>query len=312
MSHPPHLPHAASIASNESDQNKQHRQQVSVIIHSDSVGLKSTLFTMFTKLNLGATIGPRNDMSTPVIFEGASTLVIRAKEALEMALADKYPGVEVEWGELAESSGQLSKVTVIETAQLLKRQQSSGEFNEADLANLAELSVGASATTEMIKQAVKSAWSQLGTPLGHLTGYIKEKHIDVTYKGVSRTFEISTKTIDDLHTAIHQMFHLNAAISCLFHITENGARAQPTEIGDFIDRAEYYVLTALDQYEEDIPEFIPKFTDMKSFFTTLKSDEDMSDAQVNQAKKVFFKQGITFKQLMKKGDLAITDEALEK
>ncbi|KAJ3378444.1 hypothetical protein HDU80_002857 [Chytriomyces hyalinus] len=107
---------------------------------------------------------------------------------------------------------------------------------------------------------------------------------------------------DNLHTAIHQMFHLNAAISCLFHITENGARAQPTEIGDFIDRAEYYVLTALDQYE--------KFTDMDTFFATLKEDQALEPDEIEAIRAIFLTQKIRFRQLMAVGDLAITDENL--
>jgi hypothetical protein len=54
-----------------------------------------------------------------------------------------------------------------------------------------------------------------------------------------------------------------------------------------------------------------KFTDMEHFFKKLKTDEEMSDAQVAIAKEKFGSEGITFKQLMKTGDLAITDEKLK-
>ena len=46
---------------------------------------------------------------------------------------------------------------------------------------------------------------------------------------------------------------------------------------------------------------------MEGFFTALKEQEDMTDEQVKQAKSVFAEQGIVFKQLMKTGELAITD-----
>jgi hypothetical protein len=55
-----------------------------------------------------------------------------------------------------------------------------------------------------------------------------------------------------------------------------------------------------------------KFTDMEHFFEKLKTDQGMSDAQVAIAKEKFECQGITFKQLMNTGDLAITDSDLEK
>ncbi|KAI8844672.1 hypothetical protein BJ741DRAFT_573720 [Chytriomyces cf. hyalinus JEL632] len=297
MSQSPHLPHAASSASNESDRNNQHRKQVSAVIHTNAVGLTSTLFTVFTKLNLGATVGPPNDTSTPALFE-----VQRGSAGRQVSR--RRSGV----GELVDSSGPLSKVTLIETTQQLKRQQSLGQFKEADLDNLAELSVGASATTEMIKKAVKDAWSQL-------TSYIKEKHIDVTYKGASHSFEISTKTTDDLRAAIHQKFHLNATIRCLYHITKSGARAQATEIGDFIDRTEYHLLTAIDQDEvmdSDTAKLTPKFTDMETFFATLKDDQELEPDEIEAIRAVFLTQRIKFKHLMAVGDMSISDEKLEK
>jgi outer membrane usher protein FimD/PapC len=55
-----------------------------------------------------------------------------------------------------------------------------------------------------------------------------------------------------------------------------------------------------------------KNTDMEHFFEKLKTDEGMSDAKVAIAKEKFESQGITFKQLMNTGDLAITDEELER
>ena len=51
---------------------------------------------------------------------------------------------------------------------------------------------------------------------------------------------------------------------------------------------------------------------MEGFFTALKEQEDLTDEQVGRAKSVFAEQEIGFKQLMKTGNLAITDEKLEK
>jgi hypothetical protein len=50
---------------------------------------------------------------------------------------------------------------------------------------------------------------------------------------------------------------------------------------------------------------------MEHFFERLKIDKDMSDAQVEIAKESFSCQGITYKQMMKTGDLAFTDENLK-
>lgn len=51
---------------------------------------------------------------------------------------------------------------------------------------------------------------------------------------------------------------------------------------------------------------------MEQFFEKLKTDEDMPDALVEIAKESFLSQGITNKQLMKTGELAITASALER
>ncbi|KAJ3238594.1 hypothetical protein HDU81_007514 [Chytriomyces hyalinus] len=50
---------------------------------------------------------------------------------------------------------------------------------------------------------------------------------------------------------------------------------------------------------------------METFYAALKLDEDMSDAHVDLAKRVFLEQRIRFKQLMETGDLALTDGKLK-
>jgi hypothetical protein len=51
---------------------------------------------------------------------------------------------------------------------------------------------------------------------------------------------------------------------------------------------------------------------MEQFFERFKTDEDMSDTQVEILKESFSSQGITYKQLMKTGDLAITDGVVDR
>jgi hypothetical protein len=50
---------------------------------------------------------------------------------------------------------------------------------------------------------------------------------------------------------------------------------------------------------------------LEEFFEKLETDEGMSDDHVAIAKEKFASQGITFKQLMKTGELAITDSELK-
>ena len=51
---------------------------------------------------------------------------------------------------------------------------------------------------------------------------------------------------------------------------------------------------------------------MEGFFTALKEQEELADDEVDLVKATFAAQKIKFRQLMKTGELAITDEKLEK
>ncbi|KAI8838569.1 hypothetical protein BJ741DRAFT_576896 [Chytriomyces cf. hyalinus JEL632] len=158
------------------------------------------------------------------------------------------------------------------------------EIQEADdLANLAEVSVGAPATTEMIKQVVENTWSQIG--------YIKEeKHVDVMHKGKCLIFEVSTKTTSDFHSELHRKFHLNAAVRGLFRVESDGSRAFAAGV-------------------DDAPKFSPE---MDKFFATLKDEYELDPCDIENIRAVFAAQRIKFKQLMAVGEFAITDEKLEK
>ncbi|KAJ3287806.1 hypothetical protein HDU79_005406 [Rhizoclosmatium sp. JEL0117] len=176
-----------------------------------------------------------------------------------------------------------------------ENQPSLGEFNWDDLA---ELSLGASATTEMVKKVAKETWLQFATP---------PKHIEVMYKGLCYTFEISKMSTSDLHSAIQQSFLLNAAVRSLFYLYSDGTKVWVTEIRDFEKGKTYYLRTVADEDDS-----VRKFTDIEGFYRALKEDEEMNESQVDQARQVFAEQDLGFKQLMLTGDLAITDAELSK
>jgi hypothetical protein len=71
------------------------------------------------------------------------------------------------------------------------------------------------------------------------------------------------------------------------------------EWGGFKADGHYYIET-----EEDL---LQKFTTMEEFFVKLKTEQDMSDAQIDVAKETLKEQGIEYDQLMATGDLALTD-----
>ena len=57
---------------------------------------------------------------------------------------------------------------------------------------------------------------------------------------------------------------------------------------------------------------VQKFSpEMEEFFVKLKTDQDMSDVQVDIVKNKFGEQGITFKQLMASGELSLTNAELK-
>ena len=87
---------------------------------------------------------------------------------------------------------------------------------------------------------------------------------------------------------------------------DDGTHSQIIDISGIEAKERYYVQTDADALKKGI--FSPE---MEHFFERLKTDEDMSDAQVEIAKESFSSQGITYKQLMKTGELAITDEELK-
>ena len=146
--------------------------------------MKTALFDLFGSLGIGARIGPHTDNETPIRFEGPANLVMRAKRKLEETLIDKCPGVEAIWKETKDSTEILLSVTIIETPVEFKRSKSSGEFKEMPVK---ELSLGASAETEFVKQQIESAFARFA-PLGRLVGLsAPEKHVTIKYLGSSPT-----------------------------------------------------------------------------------------------------------------------------
>jgi hypothetical protein len=167
--------------------NKQHRLEASATILSDIAGLKTALFELFGSLGIGARIGPHTYNETPIRFEGAPNLVMRAKKKLEETLIDKCPGVEAIWKETKDSTEILLNVTIIETPVEFKRSKSSGDFKEIPIK---ELSLGASAETEFVKQQIESAFARFA-PLGRLVGLsAPEKHVTIEHLGSPATASV--------------------------------------------------------------------------------------------------------------------------
>ena len=70
------------------------------------------------------------------------------------------------------------------------------------------------------------------------------------------------------------------------------------------DEAEYFVET-----EDDL---LQKFTTMESFYERLRTERKRPHSEIDIVKAVFRDQGILFDELIVTGDLALTDEKLQK
>jgi hypothetical protein len=97
----------------------------------------------------------------------------------------------------------------------------------------------------------------------------------------------------DIQTEILKLYSLNG-LKKVCEMDLSGLKAE----------GQYYVET-----EDD---FVQKLSpQMEEFFQRLRIEQDMSKAQIETAKERLASQGITFKQLMATGDLALTDAELK-
>ncbi|KAJ3251979.1 hypothetical protein HK103_001892 [Boothiomyces macroporosus] len=91
----------------------------------------------------------------------------------------------------------------------------------------------------------------------------------------------------------------------IYQKLDDGTLGEILDTSGFEAKCRYFVQTKLEKSQSSIS------PEMSTFFEKLKSDEDLSESQVAITKKAFESQSMTFKQLMKTGDLAVTDAELK-
>ena len=286
---------------------------VETTINSDQPGIKTLLADFFTGAKLFAKIQRTANGITSATIQGHPKQFPASLEYLKELLQIKYDAAIV-WGETIAVSeeNRYNSITVEETLPTLKRDPSSGEFLEKELE---EVSFGGSAATENVKKIVKEALasvSNAATGLAVSKGWIpavKEKHISIKYKEETYDLEVSSnKSMSEVISSVDSLFSQPVPFKMLYRRVEDGSVHKLKNVKDLRDGFLYYALTV----NEELPEKqTAKFNTMDEFFDKLKTDEDMSDEQVATAKELFSSQGITFKQLMKTGDLAMADEKLK-
>ena len=287
------------------------RVSVEATINSDMTGIKTILKTYFLGAKVGAKIQRTGVGITKVIMQGNPELIRSTLKVLAGVLSVEY-GAAIVWGEMSDvaAENRFNSVTIEETLPTLKRDPSSGEFLEKDFE---EISFGGSAMTENLKKiAIQAVESVMGgfKGVGVAKGWIpetKEKHISVKLGEKRIDLEISSITsMESLLNVIGTNFEIAVPIKTVYRLEDNDI-IKVTDVKNLREGFLYYALTV----NEELPKKqTVKFTNMDEFFEKLTNDQDMSDAQVKIAREKLGEQGITFKQLMAIGELAITDQDL--
>lgn len=144
--------------------------------------------------------------------------------------------------------------------------------------------------------------------IGSFLSEAPEKVLYVSYKDTTEAMEVSNCTSWQLFMRMisdSKLLNVGAIIRKIYFQLENGRRVYVTNVTTLTAGTTYFIETDL-----NVPKV--KISDMEQFFERLRTDEDMSDEQVAMAREIFGLQGITFKQLMKTGELAMTDAKLER
>lgn len=274
---------------------------VEATIHSDFPGLNTLLVGYFTGVQLFAKIQRSDAGITQATVQGHPKLFPSSLEYLRVLLQLKYGGADITWGDVCAvaEEDRFNSVTVEEES--LK---SPGDFQEKELD---EISFGGSAATEAMKKIIKEAVISMAN---EWIPAIKKKHISVKYNG--ETFDLQVTSIQSLPAlieAVQKKFPLALGVKKLYRLDE-GTPIVVTDVSDLRDGFLYHVLAG----SEELPgKRTTKFTaSMEEFFQRLKTEQDMSDSQVEKAKECFAAQHIKIKQLMATGELALTDEKLKK
>jgi hypothetical protein len=249
---------------------------------------------------------------TSLFMEGESTVLYNVQAQLVSHLQSTFPGISIEdWREMA-SDAPIFDSFIVPTPGSLSR-DSSGFVEELD-----ESSVVQTQRPEQSewKDNCNSGFLQLVTAIqkSRQVAYeirssidsIKEKFVHITYKLNTVHLNIGACILWSQLLQLIQAcegLQIKKPIKGIYSLVD-GKKSFETDWFGFKDECHYYVET-----EDDL---VQQFSTMDEFFEKLKTDEDMSDDQVAVTKDKFGSQGITFKQLMKTGDLALTDAELER
>ena len=157
---------------------------------------------------------------------------------------------------------------------------------------------------QITEQSILAGFSEFARTAG-LAKTPRKKHISVKYKTITYHMEISSfLSLDALIKAVENKFKLAIPVKHLYRL-DDSYTVVVTDITDLRDGFLYYVATANEEKKEE------DMVELDGFYKKLKSDEDMGDEEIEITMAVFSEQKITYKQLMKTGELKMTDEKLK-
>ncbi|KAJ3250211.1 hypothetical protein HK103_003784 [Boothiomyces macroporosus] len=248
---------------------------------------------------------------TSLFMEGDSNALYTVQTELVSHLQSIFPGIVIQdWQEMA-SDSPLFGSHIAPTLGSISR-DSSGFVEELTEQPTFEISQKPELKW---KDYFNSGFIQVVTAIqnGRQVAYeiqssvesIKEKFVHMTYKRTTVYINIGACiTWTQLKQVIEECddLQIQNPIKKIYSLAD-GDKSYIQEWFGFKADGHYYVET-----EDDLDK---KYTTMEEFFDKLKTDQDMSDSQVAIAKEKFGEQGITFKQIMATGELALNEAKLK-
>jgi len=297
-----------------SDDNSA-RVSVEASINSDYPGLKAMLAEHCKEMKVCAKIQHSKKGITTVTFQGPKILFPLTLETLKAKL-DQLENTAIVWDAYVPVSddNRLFSITIEETPPALKRDPSSGNF---ELFDVEEIPIGGSAVSSLneVSQSFIQKVTMILNSFCVAKGWmpqVKKEYISVKHSASDQRFSFEISTLSSMDVLIQKVeleLKLARPLQKFLYAIEDGDALVVTDVKNLREGLLYYVLATF----EMIPQKkTAKFSTMEEFFGKLKTEEDMPDDLVEMTKEKFGLQGINFKQLMKTGELAITDAELEK
>ncbi|KAJ2998572.1 hypothetical protein HDV02_004387 [Globomyces sp. JEL0801] len=268
-------------------------------------------------------VGNTTSRLTLLMMEGETETLFQTRDLLVLKLDAQFPGIKYDTWDQGESEQPWPTELIKPTFGYLKR-NSSGFVDEetvetfsTDGTFLNERIVKAAKNLNgLIIKAVKQA-SPLVRHAAQTAGEIKQvysrassltdglvKNARFSYQ--NRTVLLNTQPFLDwtlLLQEVKKVFQIaeNSVVN-IYEKLDDGTQCQIIDISGIEEKGRYYLQT----------DSVKKISTMEEFFEKLKTERKRPKSDIIKVREFFTEQGILFEELMVSGELALTDEKLEK